>query len=258
MPKLTYLHENETNFLFPDLFPVRAFENTEEQKEVHVKESTILIIQQKRPPLIFLDWALKGGSAYDVLRSITNIIDYNPYIIFNTGYQSDNPEIPQEIINNFSIDKYLVKPLWECLRLHLGGYLEEAKLRSTRSLKETIIWFTDISRKSHRVTLESIVCIIKYWKNSSYKEICLKNESSIIVKCSWGELHQILQKSGINFFISNGNDHLIMKNHIVKYKRPFVWMTHNKYRIEIVKDRLSLFEKWIKTTPQSATSLHSP
>ena len=91
------------------------------------------IVMIENPRLIFIDWALKGGSAYDVLAHIQNISNYNPYIIFNTGYQSENPEIPQEIINNYKIDKYVVKPLWENLRKNLSTYLQEAEKKSRRN-----------------------------------------------------------------------------------------------------------------------------
>lgn len=81
-----YLHENETNFLFPDLFPVRAFENTEEQKEVHVKESTILIIEDNPELRQFLKIQLADN--YEIVEADNGI----------TGLQLAFDNLPDLII----------------------------------------------------------------------------------------------------------------------------------------------------------------
>lgn len=102
---------------------------------VGVKE-TIEKIKTTKPHLLYLDWGLNGGSAYEILQEVQNLSGYNPYIIFNTGFQKDNPEIPQEIINKYKVDKYLVKPLWENLRIHLPQYLQEAEEKCLQPLKK--------------------------------------------------------------------------------------------------------------------------
>lgn len=76
-------------------------------------------INEFRPALIFLDWSLQGGNAFDVLQHISVICGYTPYIIFNTGYQNEQPDIPQELFNKYTVDKYLLKPIWKQLRENL-------------------------------------------------------------------------------------------------------------------------------------------
>lgn len=211
----------------------------------HVSDA-IKIIQSARPTLIFLDWALKGGSAYDVLSYIVNLQLYNPYIIFNTGYQSENPEIPQEIINNYPIDKYLVKPLWENLRLNLPHYLKEAMLKSGQpaSSKKTV-WLTDIVKHRHRVHLQDMVCVQQHFENPYYKVLHFNNSTTITIKISWLKINKMLEDHHIDFFITNSRWHVIIKDYIQCYKRPFVQLRHFKPKIEVVKNKLSEFEKWM-------------
>jgi CheY-like chemotaxis protein len=211
----------------------------------HVSEA-IKIIESTRPGLIFLDWALKGGSAYDVLSGIVNLPSYNPYIIFNTGYQSENPEIPQEIINNYKIDKYLVKPLWEKLRLNLSQYLKEAALKNEQPAPcKNEIWITDILKKRHHINVQNIVCVQQHFDTPYYKVIHFSNGTSLTLKISWSQINNMLEDNSIPFFVTNSREHLVIKNYIQDYKRPFVRVSHFKSKIEVVKNKLSAFEKWM-------------
>ncbi|WP_460687134.1 hypothetical protein [Niabella aquatica] len=212
----------------------------------HVQDAQTMI-QNHKPSLIFLDWALKGGSAYEVLYYVANLQEYAPYIIFNTGYQSENPEIPQEIINNFKIDKYLVKPLWENLRLNLPQYLKEAELKSLypKQSKEDI-WLTDIFKKRHHIIIQDIVCIQQHYNNPYYKIVHLNDHHSIVLKISWLKVSVLLQEYRLCFFVTNSREHIIIKNYIQHYQRPFVQLAHFKHKIEVVKDKLAAFEKWLE------------
>lgn len=214
----------------------------------HVKEACKIITDCK-PDLLFIDWALKGGSAYEVLAEIYNLPEYNPYIIFNTGYQSENPEIPQQIINNYKIDKYLVKPLWENLRLHLLEYLNEAKEKNTRLIqKKDKIWLADNTRKYHQIEMNAIVCILQDFQNPHYKIIILDDDTSLTLKISWPEIIDLLDTRQIKFFITNSREHIIVKEYVQVYKRPYVQLHHFRHKIEVVKNKLSAFEKWIAKT----------
>ena len=72
-------------------------------------EEAIQLIQTHRPELIFTDWSIRGGTSYPSLSHIhRNMTGYTPYIIFFTGYQGENPEIPQVVFNEFP----LVKSIW--------------------------------------------------------------------------------------------------------------------------------------------------
>ncbi|SDD10158.1 response regulator [Niabella drilacis] len=222
------------------------FTNWECSGFAHHVEDAKKMIEARRPLLIFLDWALKGGSAYEVLCHVTNLQQYDPYIIFNTGYQSENPEIPQEIINNYRIDKYLVKPLWENLRLNLPQYLQEAVSKAgSLTKKKATIWLTDIFKNRHHVLLEDMVCVQQDPENSYYKVLYFTNNTGIYVKISWQEISGLLQSHGIHYFITNSKEHIVIKNHIRSYKCPYVRLNCFSQKIEVVKNKLSAFEKWM-------------
>lgn len=213
----------------------------------HHVEDAVTIIQNSKPGLIFLDWALKGGSAYDVLSCIVNLQQYNPYIIFNTGYQSENPEIPQEIINNYKIDKYLVKPLWEKLRLNLPQYLIEAALKNEQPAPcKKEMWITDILKNRHHINLQNIVCIQQHFSTAHYKVLHFSDGTSITAKISWLQINKMLEDNSVPFFITNSREHLIIKDYIEGYNRPFVRVRHFRSKIEVVKNKLSAFEKWME------------
>ncbi len=81
-----YLHENENNFLFPDLFPASSIENVEEQKEITVKESTILVIEDNPELRQFLKMQLADN--YEIAEADNGI----------TGLQSAFDNLPDLIL----------------------------------------------------------------------------------------------------------------------------------------------------------------
>jgi response regulator of citrate/malate metabolism len=213
----------------------------------HHVEEALESIRNCRPALVFLDWALKGGSAYEVLSCIKNLPQYEPYIIFNTGYQSENPEIPQEIINNYQIDKYLVKPLWEKLRLNLPQYLKEAALKSKqKKQRNSAVWMTDIFKNSRHINLQNLVCVQQHFENPYFKILHFNDKTSFTIKTQWSNLNELFEQHNLSFFITNSRGHLIIKDYIQSYKRPYVQLNHFKPKIEVVKNKLSAFEKWMK------------
>jgi two-component system LytT family response regulator len=214
----------------------------------HHVEDALNLIKENHPSLIFLDWSLKGGSAYEVLQFIENCPNYDPYIIFNTGYQSENPEIPQEIMNSYKIDKYLIKPIWENLRLNLTKYLTEAEYKiNYKNRIKTEIWLADITKKKHHVNLQDLVCIVQCYHNPYYKELHFANYGPLIIKTSWSNVISMLNNYKIVFFVINSRAYIVVKNHIQDYERPFVRMKNSKIKIEVVREKLCEFEKWIET-----------
>ena len=147
---------------------------------VGVKE-TIEKIKTTKPHLLYLDWGLNGGSAYEILQEVQNLSGYNPYIIFNTGFQKDNPEIPQEIINKYKVDKYLVKPLWENLRIHLPQYLQEAEEKCLQPLKkESLVWLEDENKSKVLVDLRKLICICQHHTEPRKRNIFLANLKNLM------------------------------------------------------------------------------
>jgi len=84
------------------------------------------IIDEIRPNLIFCDWDIVGGSGFEVLQHIQQIKDYAPFIIFNTGFQADHPEIAEELINTYKVDAFINKPFWQKLLEQLPVLLQQA------------------------------------------------------------------------------------------------------------------------------------
>lgn len=212
----------------------------------HHVENAKKIASAEKPQLIFIDWALKGGSAYEVLAHFQNIPNYYPYIIFNTGYQSENPEIPQEIINNYKVDKYVVKPLWENLRINLSTYLFEAekKLEQTTIIKQ--IWVTDIHKRKVHINLHDLICVCQETENHYTKNFFINNHPTLTIKICWHEIIELLKENEIDFFVTNGRHHLIIKKHIANYKRPFIRLKNFPHKIEVVREKLHDFEMWLK------------
>lgn len=213
---------------------------------LHHKIEAIKEIKIHKPQLLFIDWALKGGSAYEVLAEILSVHGYTPYIIFNTGYQSENPEIPQEIINKYNVDKYLVKPIWENLRLYLSEYLIEAEHKYNYPKKwQNDYWLMDVTRKLHRINVNNIVCVLQYFDNPYNKIFISDNETRIIVKMSWNSVQSLLLENSIDYFITNNREHIVAKKYIQSYKRPYLRLMHMKQTVEVVKNKLCAFEKWL-------------
>jgi response regulator RpfG family c-di-GMP phosphodiesterase len=201
-----------------------------------------------RPDLLFLDWSLNGGSAFELLQEIQNTPDYSPYIIFNTGFQKDNPEIPQEIINKYKVDKYLIKPLWENLRLHLEQYLQEAEQKKDSHFRgKKAIWVETTNKSKVLIDLEKIVCICQHPTEPRSRNIYLiRNAREITVSLQWAKLCEILAKNAIDYFFTKKRSHLVIKHHIIQFEKPYVRLRDfHKFKIDVVKESIKEFERWL-------------
>ncbi len=204
-------------------------------------------ILETRPQLLFLDWSLNGGSAFELLQEIQNTQDYNPYIIFNTGFQRDNPEIPQEIINNYKVDKYLVKPLWENLRNNLAVYLKEAagKAKSNPE-KPKISWLEDEKGVKVAVDLKKIICICQHPGMPRSRLLYFAGkDQEIIAPLQWQKCYDLLDSCNIDYFITKTRSHLVIRDYIEKFEKPFVRLKNFPAKIEVVKENLKQFEAWL-------------
>ncbi|MEQ1554515.1 MAG: response regulator [Ferruginibacter sp.] len=212
-----------------------------------VKE-TVQKIENEKPQLVFLDWSLNGGSAYEVLQTIQNLPKYNPYIIFNTGYQKDNPEIPQEIINNYKVDKYLIKPLWENLRTNLAAYLLAAEEKiNLHKTKDKSIWITDDNGHKILINLEEIICIVQHPTEQRSRNVFFTSkDKQITLPLQWQKIYDLLKNNEVNFFVTKHRSHLVVKKHIEKFEKPFVRMKGlTAFKIDVVKENCSAFEDWL-------------
>jgi CheY-like chemotaxis protein len=211
-----------------------------------VKEAGEKILSQK-PDLIFLDWSLNGGSAFEILQEIQNLSEYNPYIIFNTGFQSDHPEIPQEIINSYKVDKYLVKPFWENLRNHLSSYLKEAEDKSRNQLpKLKLLWIEDVHGEKIPLPVNRIICVIQHQENPRWKDFYIAGkQKEITLHISWENCYDILNDAQINYFVTKRRGHLVVKKYIECLEKPFVRVQELPFKVEVVKERIKKFREWL-------------
>ncbi len=193
-------------------------------------------INENRPALLFLDWSLTGGNAFEVLQYIQNIPDYNPYIIFNTGYQNEHPEIPQEIINNYSVDKYLIKPFWETLKKNLPDYLREAEDKSLMKRKKLFkTWIKNVEGKNIPVSVDSLSAVIQYHDNPRKRVFFfVTNTKGIIVSKTWEECYAFLDKFKVDYFITKKRQHLIVRDHIEYFSCPYIKAKGCPFKFEVV------------------------
>ncbi len=247
--KLTYLViENAPDVCEGIIRRMSAFEKWQSLGYCVGVKDAIEKTSLNKPDLIFLDWGLNGGSAYEVLQEIQNTPNYNPYVIFNTGFQKDNPEIPQEIINNYKVDKYLVKPLWENLRLNLATYLNEAENKIAKAESSSKkIWITNELGHKILIDLAKIICICQHPFESRKRMIYVYGQpNEITVDLQWQKCYELIETNGINYFVTKKRSHLVIKEHILNYEKPFITIKDFSYfKIEVVKENLKAFEEWL-------------
>lgn len=210
--------------------------------------TAIEIIDSQRPDLIFLDWSLNGGSAFEIMQKIQSEPSYTPYIIFNTGYQKDNPEIPQEIINNYKVDKYLIKPIWENLRLYLPDYLSEAseKAQKNNNKRNSETWVCDINGVTKKINLKKLICICQHPTHPRHRIFYFTDiNSSTVLSMQWNLCIQLMEAHNINYFTTKNRSHIVCKEYIENYERPFVRLKSFPAKIEVVKENIKAFEKWL-------------
>jgi CheY-like chemotaxis protein len=247
--KLTYLVvENAPDVCEGIIRRMNAFEKWQSIGYcIGVKES-LEKINVSKPQLIYLDWSLNGGSAFEILQLIQNIAQYNPYIIFNTGFQKDNPEIPQEIINNYKVDKYLVKPLWENLRNNLPVYLAEAEDKARHQTpKFKSIWLEDDHGHSVLIDLTKIICICQHPTEHRSRNVYLfSKEKEVTIAMQWHKCYELLRYHEIDFFITKNRSHLVVKQYVEKFEKPFVRLKGlTAFKIDVVKESVKDFERWL-------------
>lgn len=206
-------------------------------------------IKSSKPHLIYMDWGLNGGSAFEVLQHIQNLAGYNPYIIFNTGFQSDHPDIPQEIINRYKVDKYIVKPFWENLRQNLPTYLKEAE-EKVRQLKPKLktVWVQNNDAAKIQIPLNKLICITQHPNDPRKRDFYLITATKkITIPMTWQQCYDLLNANEIEYFITKSRGHLVVKEYIEKFERPFIRLTEGSFRVEVAKKKIREFEEWLGT-----------
>jgi DNA-binding response OmpR family regulator len=226
---------------------MKTFSNWQTQGYCTGVKKAIEQIALIKPALLFLDWSLNGGSAYEVLQAVQNIKQYNPYIIFNTGYQKDNPEIPQEIMNSYKVDKYLIKPYWENLRINLPVYLKEAEEKAALQVIHKQLWLEDTTGTMKLSDLNKLACIIQHPSESRVRNFHFVNmPAPLNIAMQWQKCYDLLTENGINFFVTKSRSHLVVKEYVQQFDKQFVWLNGvEAFKIDIVKENMKDFESWL-------------
>jgi two-component system, LytTR family, response regulator len=204
-------------------------------------------IAEKRPQLIFCDWDIIGGSGFEVLQHIGTLHGYHPFIIFNTGFQSDHPEIAEELVNTYKPDAYINKPYWQKLREQLDGLLQKAKLKNQQSVAgQKALWLND--QHGHKIPMDpyQINCILQSAHNPRNKIIYTTDHpKGIEIGITWNEVKTLLDENGIDHFITNKRYSVVVKKYIESYFSPMVYLKPNTLKVEIVPDYIKHFEEWL-------------
>lgn len=204
------------------------------------------IIIKNNPNLIFMDWHIKGGSTYEILDIIASTSNYNPYIVYFTGYQKDEPEIPEVVFNKYEVDKYLIKPIWKKLSEYLPLYLDEAKQKALNNIKVNIL---DENHNIIRVNPKEITSIVQYDSARRTKSIRLINGDEIIVKQTFSDLEELLQYACLQYIYTNKRFSIVTKHHIEKLEHDFIcFKKSNSPKVEIAKENLKIVKEWLLTS----------
>ena len=162
-------------------------------------------ITSLRPHLIFCDWDIVGGSGFEVLRHIHNIAHYYPYIVFNTAYQSDHPDIAEEANNIYKPDAYIGKPVWEKLTKRLPTIVKEATIKYQSGLQQTKpIWISNIHHTRVPIQPNHITHVLQSEYNNRAKIIfTILDSTGVEAVLTWPEIREILTQHSIDFFVTN-------------------------------------------------------
>lgn len=225
---------------------------------------TITLIEHHYPDLIFLDWDLMGGNAFEVLDFLKLKADYQPYIIFNTAHFKQNMEISEKVVNEYKIDKLLCigKPIFGELFEKIDELVLDAeqKIHETNTAKyNNYIWFDCLEEnkdiynshiKYNKIrklkNVNEIIAIGIPEDNSRLRYIYFKDEiKPMIIKSNWDWCCQLLDKYKIDYFITNIRESLVIRNFITEIKFPIIKISGINIGFKIVQDKKNDFEKWL-------------
>jgi len=215
---------------------MKKFENWKCAGAVLSLKEAIKITEEEKPDLLFLDWEVRGGNTFTLLEHIYTIENYHPYIIYFTGYQTDRPEIPMEIVNKYQVNKYLVKPIFDNLSNHLQEYLLEAEEKSNQNTQNESIWLETFSGTKEKIFPKNIVYISQCESNSRKKILNMLDGKTFEIKSNWSKCIKIAEDFKINFSFPNSRYYMINNIYISKIQKPFIWL-NDTHKVEVTRDK---------------------
>lgn len=204
------------------------------------------LIAENKPMLIFCDWDLVGGSGFEVLQHIQQIKEYKPFIIFNTGFQADHPEIAEELINTYKVDAFINKPYWQKLLQQLPALLQSAAEKNNNAADQKLWWLKLANGERQRVNLDTIVAIVQCPENPRNKLVYLHQKTApLACTLTWQDAVEYFERSGQQAFGVNKRYAMIGKKYIHRYQVPYVWVGNPPIKLEVVKENIKAFEQWL-------------
>lgn len=193
-------------------------------------------IENEKPDLLFLDYSIRGGNTFELLDNIKTMQNYNPFIIYFTGYGSDNQFISEDVVYKYNVNIFLNKPIQEKLTNFLNEYIAKAEIWiENNSVNE--IWIETIDKEKIKITPQNIFCISQSETNSRFKIIHTSDAKEYEIKASWQDCEAIAFKNNIDYCFTNSRYTLINKSFISKIQKPYVWLNKDQLKVEVTKDK---------------------
>ena len=169
------------------------------------------------------------------------MVGYIPYIIFFTGYQGENPEIPQVVFNEFPlVKKYLVKPIFLQLTENLSQYVSEAEALA-EGQKETPVFIENYLKQSVRVFPKQILCFLQDEQNPRLKVLHTLSGQAIQLKLTWEEIHRFCAEYHLPIFLANARKAIVNRDYIIRTNKPFLWL-EGGLRVQVSREQWAALE----------------
>jgi len=205
-------------------------------------ELAVNCIENQKPNLLFLDYSIRGGNTFDLLDKIKTIENYHPFIIYFTGYGSDNQFISEDVVNKYNVNIFLNKPIQEKLTIFLKDYISKAQIW-VDSYKTNEFWIETIKKEKIKISPQNIFCISQSETNPRFKIIHTSDAKEYQIKASWQDCETIAIKNKIDYCFTNSRYTLINKSFISKIQKPFIWLNDDQLKVEVTKEKWKNFEK---------------
>ena len=94
--------------------------------------------------------------------------------------------------------------------------------------------------------MNKIVCIIQHPDNRRRRNFYIATGTKeITTPFSWDECYKLLNKNRINFFVTNARKHLVVREYIEEFEKPFAKLRSFSFKVEVVKEKIREFENWL-------------
>jgi two-component system, LytTR family, response regulator len=198
-------------------------------------DEALICIKNDKPNMLFLDYSIRGGNTFDLLDEIKTIENYNPFIIYFTGYGTDNLFISEDVNNKYKVNIFLNKPIQEKFTANLSNYIVEAE-KWIKDSTPNELWLPTKDKVKIKIEPSKIICINQPENNPRYKTIRTIDNKIYDIKASWDDCERIAKEYSINYCYTKARDTIINKKYITKIQKPNIWL-NDFLKITVTKER---------------------